>query len=424
MPTEKLTAKRVEAFKPDPGRDRTDLFDAITPGLSLRITKNGSKSWVVNYRSPVERDRRGLAKVKRFTFGKFPHLSLVDARREASTIMRNIAEGHDPLQERTDARVVEARHGADPVTVQEGVARYVQEHVKVRNKSRTRADGTDSWERENLLRRHVISQIGGMAIRDVTRKHVLAMHRRIEMTSGATTADRAAEALRATFNWLDDTELVEDVPIIRLKAKAPRSETARHRLLSSDELRLLWTHLDESSPFGDIVRLLILTGQRRSEVAAMRWDEIKGEQWELPPERTKNKLPHIVPLSPSVLAIVERREQLGEFVFTTTGTSPFSGFSRSKERLDGRLGFTDWILHDLRRTFVTRLNELGIPPHVVEACVNHVSGVAKAGVAGVYNKAEYLPERRAAMERWTTVLQGIVAGKEGHSNLVQLDVRT
>ena len=409
MPTEKLTAKRVETAKPSPHKDRIDIFDAITPGLSLRITKSGSKSWVVNYRSPVERDRRGQSKVKRFTLGRYPRLSLVNAREEASEVMRKIAEGDDPQKERADARFAVAPYGADPVTVQEGVARYVDEHVKVRNKPRRRADGTALWEREQLLQRHVVSQLGGMAISDVTRKDVLAMHRHIEKTSGATTADRAAEALRAVFNWLDDTELVGSVPALRLKRKAKQR---RHRVLNDDEIQGLWHSLDADGPFGAIVRILLLTGQRRSEVAGMCWEEIDlgNRVWSLPEERTKNNLPHVVPLSEGVLRELTDRARIGKYVFTTTGTTPFSGYSRSKERLDRRIGFSDWTLHDLRRTYITRLNELGILPHIVEACVNHISGVAKAGVAGVYNKAEYLPERIAAMERWASVVDGIVAG--------------
>lgn len=302
-------------------------------------------------------------------------------------------------------------HQGAPVTVADGVGRYIDEHVKVRNKPRRRAGGSEYWEREQLLHRHVVSNLGGRAITDVTRKDVMAMHRRIEKSAGATAADRAAEALRAAFNWLEDTELVDGVPNIRLAKKASRAATARHRVLSDSQIRAVWANLDEDGPFATIVRLLLLTGQRRSEVAEMRWSELRlGDAvWDIPPERTKNQLPHVVPLAPVVVGLLNGREQLGEFVFTTTGTSPFSGFSRSKERLDGRLGFTDWTLHDLRRTFVTRLNELGIPPHVVEACVNHISGIAKAGVAGVYNKAEYLPKRKAAMDRWATVLEGIVA---------------
>ena len=421
----RLTDRFLQGVKP-PDKDKVDHFDAVVTGLAIRVSYGGGKSWVVMYRSPIERDSRGYGKLRRMTLGKYPAISLEKARNLAGGVLDQVERGEDPQLDKQQAKAAKVVHQGAPVTVADVVGRYIDEHVKVRNKPRRRAGGSEYWEREQLLHRHVVSNLGGRAITDVTRKDVMAMHRRIEKSAGVTAADRAAEALRAAFNWLEGTELVDGVPNIRLAKKASRVATARHRVLSDSQIRAVWANLDEDGPFATIVRLLLLTGQRRSEVAEMRWSELRlGDAvWDIPPERTKNQLPHVVPLAPVVVGLLNGREQLGEFVFTTTGTSPFSGFSRSKERLDGRLGFTDWTLHDLRRTFVTRLNELGIPPHVVEACVNHISGIAKAGVAGIYNKAEYMPERKSAMGRWAAVLDGIVAGKEGHSNLVQLDVRT
>jgi integrase len=150
----------------------------------------------------------------------------------------------------------------------------------------------------------------------------------------------------------------------------------------------------------------------------MRWAEldIDNAMWSLPPGRTKNGLPHLVPMSQPVIEIVEARDHIGEYVFTTTGVTPFSGFSRCKARVDRRMGDRDWVLHDLRRTFVTRLNELGVQPHIVEAAVNHITGVAKAGVAGIYNHAQYLDERAMALTRWADTLLGIVG--EGSGGIV------
>lgn len=415
MPTIKLTTKGVESIKPDPKKDRVDYFDAILPGMALRVTKSGSKSWVVYYRSPVEIDRRGQPKVKRYTIGKYPRLGLADAREEAGSVMRRVDEGDDPQKEKAEAkRQQSTAMQADPITVQDGVHRYIEDHVKVRCKPRVRADGTEFWELERVMSSHVNSYMGGMRIADVTRKDVLSMHRHIEKTAGATAADRAAEALRGALNWLDDAELVENVPVIKLKNKARKAAAKRHRVLDDAEIRSIWHELDDDGPFGAIVRILLLTGQRRGEVTGMRWEELDldAKMWSLPEERTKNSLPHMVPLSDAVVNILKARDRLGEFVFTTTGTSPFSGFSRSKQRLDGRTKFSDWTLHDLRRTFVTRLYELNVPPHVVEATVNHISGEAKVGVAGVYNKAQHLPERKAAMDRWATEVERIVGGED------------
>lgn len=419
----RLTDRFIQSVKL-PQKDKVDHFDAVVTGLALRVSYGGSKSWVVMYRSPIERDKRGYGKLRRMTLGKYPTISLEKVRELAGKILTQVEHGEDPQHEKQQAKSTGAVHRSDPVTVADGIGRYVAEHVKVKNKPRKKADGSLFWERERLLNLHVVSYMGGMPITEVARKDVLAMHRLVEKRAGATAADRAAEALRAAFNWLEDTELVEDVPSIRLKKKARRSDAMRHRVLTDDEIRVLWAGLDDEGPFGCIVRLLLLTGQRRREVAEMTWSELDLEtaQWEIPPERTKNKLPHFVPLAPAVVALIDGRERIGEHVFTTTGITPFSGYSRSKERLDRRIGFSDWTLHDLRRTYVTRLNELGVQPHIVEACVNHISGIAKAGVAGIYNKAEYLAERKAAMERWATVLDSIVVGK-GDDNIVPISAR-
>jgi integrase len=172
----------------------------------------------------------------------------------------------------------------------------------------------------------------------------------------------------------------------------------------------------------------MLTGQRRTEVAGMRWREIDMDAriWTLPADRTKNHHEHLVPLSDPVVDILCERQseqaQIGmdtPLVFTSTGTSPFSGWSRSKARLDGRANVVSWTLHDLRRTLVTRMAEdLRIAPHVVEAVVNHVSGT-RAGVAGVYNRALYLDERRAALDAWAGYVLRLVGEFEA-DNVVEL----
>lgn len=407
-----ITSRFVESVKP-PVQGIDDYSDAILPGLLLRVSAKGGKTWVATYRSPVEKDRRGYGKQRRYKLGKFPQVTLSDARDKAGDVLKRVDLGEDPHREKQQAKEARPPFVADPVTLQDGVRRYIEEHVKIKCKSRQRADGTVFWELERMLENDVLSYMGGLRIVDVTRKDVLSMQRRIEGRSGPVAAERAAEALRAALNWLDDAELVDGVPIIRLKKKDKK--VRRHRILTNEEIRTLWNGLNDDCPFGGVVRILLLTGQRRGEVAAMRWDELNlvDSIWSLPAGRTKNGLPHLVPLSKPVLKIINARERLGEFVFTTTGTTPFSGFSRSKHRLDGRIGYSDWILHDLRRTFVTRLNELGISPHIVEATVNHISGEAKAGVAGIYNQAQYLPERTAALNMWPIEIDNILRGKGG-----------
>jgi integrase len=180
-------------------------------------------------------------------------------------------------------------------------------------------------------------------------------------------------------------------------------EVERTRVLTDAELAELWQSLGVSGngDFSDIVRLLLLTGQRREEIGGLRWSEVDLEQGviSLPPDRTKNRRPHKVPLSAPARAILDRRSRgNGDYVF---GTQGFCAWSNPKAALDYRLGakVEPWTLHDLRRTCATGMAELGVSPHIIEAVLNHISG-HKAGVAGIYNRARYTDEVRDALERW------------------------
>ncbi|MGI9503692.1 MAG: site-specific integrase, partial [Geminicoccaceae bacterium] len=194
------------------------------------------------------------------------------------------------------------------------------------------------------------------------------------------------------------------------------------RVLSNDEIAKLWAETDRLGDFAAIIRLLLLTGQRREEVAAMRWSEIDLERrlWEIPGTRTKNHRPHQVPLSDQVLGILETldRRQGRDLIFGT-GKGGFSGFGQSKARSDRRSGLSGWRVHDLRRTAVTGMVEIGIQPHVVEAVVNHISG-HKGGVAGIYNKATYATEKRQALKAWANALEAIAHGRAASSNVVAM----
>jgi integrase len=178
---------------------------------------------------------------------------------------------------------------------------------------------------------------------------------------------------------------------------------------------------------------MLLTGQRRSEIGGMRWDEFREDgEWHLARERTKNKMPHIVPLPPAAMALIAEQPVLGAHVLTTTGSTPISGWSKIKRKVGDRmlelareergenLAIQQWGLHDLRRTAVTGMAELGIRPDVIEQVVNHISGY-RGGVAGVYNRAALLPERKAALERWAAHVLGIAEARP--NNVVPLSLR-
>jgi integrase len=178
--------------------------------------------------------------------------------------------------------------------------------------------------------------------------------------------------------------------------------------LTSDEIAIVWRAL-ASDDFGDIVRLLLLTGQRREEIGGLLWREVDLDAGKitLSPHRVKNGRAHIVPLSAPALAVIEARRRNGRDYVFGRGEGGFSGWSRCKERLDRRIGhLPSFVLHDIRRSVATGMGDLGIQPHVVEAVLNHISG-HKAGVAGIYNRNTYEFEKRAALERWANHVETV-----------------
>ena len=226
-------------------------------------------------------------------------------------------------------------------------------------------------------------------------------------------ADRARAALSGLFGWAIERSYLEANPTIGVRARAQNG--ARTRVLTEAELVAVWKAcLDDD--YGRCVRLLMLTGQRRTEIGDLCWSEIGERQIELPPERTKNGRPHIVPLSEQALALVPHTERsVGASDYLFGKGDGLRGWDFAKEQLDKRIAaatgrLAAWVIHDLRRSFVTHVGENGFAqPHVIEAIVNHVSG-SKAGVAGVYNKAVYLNERRQALDLWGQHIADLVAG--------------
>lgn len=238
--------------------------------------------------------------------------------------------------------------------------------------------------------------------------------------------------LRKLFNWAVDRGDIAASPLAGMAA--PRALPSRRRVLGEEELICLWKATERAGwPWGPYVRLLILTMQRRQEVAEMDWSEIDlaAKLWRLPAERAKNDEPHIVPLSD---LIVRELEVMGAqergLVFTTNGRTPVSGFSKAKRALDADMlaimkdrheeqggdpstvVIPDWRLHDLRRTGATNLQALGVPIEVTEAVLNHISGT-RAGIAGIYNRYKYEPEKKAALEAWSRRLQVILIDGTG-----------
>lgn len=375
----RLTNTSVAALELPPGKDRLMVYDDEVKGYGVRVSAK-VKQFFVQYRTQAGESRRE-------TLGKFPMLSASEARKLASDRIIRVRSGEDPR-----AQIKKARQAP---TLGSLVEPYLAERE---------SQVSEAWFK-NMKRylTQLFEPLHKVPVRELTRSEVHRVLQEIKRDNGATTANRAQAALSRFYGWLVATDAADHN--IVTGTEKPASEKKRDRVLKPAELAAIWkaTHSNGPNDFADIVRLLILTGQRREEVAAMLWSEVDqaGALWSMPGERTKNGNPHDVPLSAEALAVIARRPVIEDRdLMFGTGSGPFSGFSKAKAALDKRSGISDWRLHDLRRTAATMMADvLKVPPHVVEAILNHVSG-SKAGVAGIYNRAAYATEKREALDLW------------------------
>jgi integrase len=225
----------------------------------------------------------------------------------------------------------------------------------------------------------------------------------VAKNSGDVTANRLRASLETFVAWVIRQGIrLPEGNVVSYTGK--RKETPRSRVLTDAELKVVWAACDDTD-YGAVVKLLLLTGQRAAEIGSLRWDEVKDDRIELPGERTKNKRPHSIWLSDPARAILDSFRMVGRVhVFGRDDIAGFRGWGVCKQRLDERIAKTSaplaaWVVHDFRRTAATRMAELGVQPHIIEAVLNHVSG-HKAGVAGIYNRATYDREKRAALSLW------------------------
>ena len=402
MAAKVLTVQSVERHKPRPER-RLEIPDAALPGFYLIVQPSGFKSWAVRYRV--------AGKPRKYTIGPYPLFDLLAARARAREALQLVALGQDPvLVKRSTA---EAAKVAAEDRVERVVTLYVDRHLKPNGKP-----GYVETQ-EGLLRNHVVPRWGQRRIGDVTKREVVALIDGLTDAGMTTGANRVFAATRALFNFALRREIIPTTPFLGLKP--PLTETSRERVLTDAEVRLLWRAADVVGfPFGPAAKLLLLTAQRRDEVIRMVRGEVKDDLWTLPAARTKNSLEHLVPLVPAARAILDAVPRIAGssgYVFTRTGEAPVSDYSTGKARLDkamlmlareeatttGRdpdtIELKPWRFHDLRRTASTGMARLGQPIHVTEAVLNHRSGTL-GGLAGIYNRYQYLDEKRVALEAW------------------------
>lgn len=398
----KLTAATVDKMQPTDKRQ--EIPDALCTGLYLIVQPTGKKGWQVRYRSGGTHRRMKL--------GAYPVLSLSAARQRARDALAAASEGRDPAGE-----VKKAKAPKQPDDDRDTVASVIDLFMR-RHASRNRR-GEDV---RAMFKREVMDKWGQRHIQTITKRDVIEVLDAIVDRGSPVTANRLRAHLNTLFGWAKGRDIIQANPLEGIKPPAP--ETPRDRVLTDAEIKLFWEACDGLDyPFGPIYRLLLLTGQRLREVAEMEWREIEGDNWSLPQARAKNADQHVVPLSAEAKAIVDDLPRLGRYLFTTTGKTPVSGFTRAKERMDKLLSETTeepippFTIHDLRRTAATGMAGLRFPPHVVEAVLNHRSGTRR-GVAGIYNRYSYADEKRDALAAWARHVMQLVEGKP--ANVIEM----
>lgn len=357
----------------------------------MKITVQGLKldgqNWIFSYRHG--------GRARRMTIGKFPAVTAKDASKGASILAGQICCGRDPAGEKRAAGQA-ARTASAPVRdlIEPVLKRYLR-HAKARTRPSTFA------ETSRVFRIEVLPKWKGRRLSEISRADVRQLIAAIAARPAPVSANRCLASLKTFLAFAIEFDLISVSPAAAIKA--PAVEKARERTLDDSELSAVLQACDGLGEYGAIVQLLILTGQRRSEVANLSWSEIDlaAKTWTLPAVRAKNGRQHVIPLSDAAIAI------LGNLLPPPSLGPVFSpvGFSQSKAKLDAALAKAmgqncpAWCVHDLRRTATSGMAGLGTAPHVIEACLNHQSGIIR-GVAAVYNRCRYEPEKRAALDLW------------------------
>jgi integrase len=380
----KLTRPLVANLRAPKGKEIM-VWDDDVPGFGVRVrdTKK-SASYLFQYRIG--------AKQRRMNLGRCSAIDPAVARKQAAELHAKVRLGQDPAGLKAESRSRASE------TFGQCVETYLQwQQPQVRDT--TFVD----------IKRHLRTNLGplhGLHIANVDRRAIAAQLSRLA-TTAPVQANRTRASLSRFFNWAMGEGLADSNPAL-LTNKIDESG-ARDRALTEKEIKTLWTALPEGD-FGDILKLLLLTGQREREIAELEWDEIDFERGviELPPERTKNHRRHLIPMSDMVRDILQARSRSKDraLVFGI-GEGGFSGWSKAKDRLDEAVKIPPWRIHDLRRSCATHMGELGVQPHIIEACLNHVSG-HRSGVAGIYNRAAYEAEKARALTMWADHVGDVV----------------
>jgi len=401
LPSIRLTQAAVDKLRP-PAEGRVDYWDNQLPGFGLRVSAArpglpAGKSWCVMYRF--------AGKKRRETLGTLAQVPQVEAARElAREAMLAARAGKDPAKVRRQAQ-------------QDRVSACLERYFE---RLAARARPSYFTETRRQLLRDFEPAIGHLPIRELSRGDIRDVLDAIVDRGSPASANTGLRAIKAFCSWAVSADLIETSPAAGLKAPALR--ISRDRWLNNDEIALFW-HACGALGWchAGLFRLLLLTGQRRGEVAGLEWRELDlgAGLWTIPRGRTKTGREHVVHLAPAAVAIISSLPRVSEkYVFVARGERPVTYFADARARLDqamlelnGGEPIRPWVLHDLRRTAATGMAELGIAHHVADRVLNHTAG-ALGTIAAVYNRSQYLAERKAALETWARHIEKLVGESE------------
>jgi integrase len=387
----RLTKRVVAELALPTGKAEALFADDRVPGLALRLREGGSRTWTFQFR--VGRKQR------RLTIGSASAISVADAQAAAAKLHARVKLGEDPAEAKQKAVAAQG----------ETIAALLSVYLP-RQRQRLRPRSMVEVERHLTVHARALHRLPADA---VDRRAIAKVLARVGEENGPVAANLTRASLSAFFSWLCREGIRDDNPVIHTNVHAVAG--SRERVLSDAEIKTVWAATSDGTEYGAIVKLLMLTGCRRNEIGGLKWTEVDLAKAliALPGARTKNNRPLDIPLTPGALALLETqpRKPDRDFIFGR-GKDGFMGWARGKIALDAGTHIEPWTLHDLRRSMSTVMHDrLGVQPHVVEACLGHVSG-HKAGVAGVYNRASYANEKRRALDLWAEHIASLIEGRD------------
>jgi integrase len=382
----KLTQRTISALDVPRGKSEHIVFDEDLPGFGLRARRGGARTWIYQFKIGAQH--------RRMTLGSVSAVTAAQARRTANELHAKVRLGQDPASEKAEGRARAA----------ETMGALLRPYLAQKRSSITPGSYKNV---ERHLNKHCRT-LHVLGLTKIDRRAVAGVLTRIA-TTRPIEANRVRASLSAFFAWCISEGLLDHNPVV---GTGRRDEKSRDRVLSDAELKSIWHATPGPDDYSAVVRLLMLTGARVAEIGSLSRSEINGQAIVVPGTRTKNKRPHTIPLSAPARNILHTQFQRHnhDFLFGRRPGRPLTGWSNLKASLDRRIGsaVANWTHHDLRRTFATKLAELGVAPHIVEALLNHASG-HKHGVAGVYNRAEYEAQKLHALNLWAEHLIAVVS---------------